>query len=90
VPAARGLAGQPAEFTSTRPTVEGDPIVYVVRVLGPGAFEVVADNTADAFAAARSRAVTSVRCSSLARALDGTNDLAIEVSGCVDGSSTRI
>jgi hypothetical protein len=43
------LAGEPAEFISTQPTTEGDPITTYYRVLGPGAVEVFEDSTQDAW-----------------------------------------
>lgn len=41
------LGGRPAEFISTRPTIEGDPITYVYRVLGTGQVEVFIDSNKD-------------------------------------------
>jgi hypothetical protein len=46
-------AGQPAEFTSTRPSVEGDPVTTIYRVLGPGRVEVFVDATHDRFGSGR-------------------------------------
>ncbi len=43
------LAGRPAEFVSTRPSIEGDPITTIYRVLGPGRIEVWIDATKDRF-----------------------------------------
>ena len=43
--------GQPAEFTSTRLTIEGDPITSIYRVLGPGKVEIFVDTTRDKFGA---------------------------------------
>ncbi len=43
------LAGRPAEFISTRPSVEGDPITTIYRVLAPGHAEVFTDATKDRF-----------------------------------------
>jgi hypothetical protein len=56
------LQGTPAQFTSTRPTVEGDPITTVFRVYGPGNVEVVEDTTRDRFGA---QVVTLYSCSGL-------------------------
>ena len=39
----------PAEFVTTRPSVEGDPVRTVFRVLGPGSAEVFFDSTGDAW-----------------------------------------
>ena len=38
-----------AEFVSTRPTVEGDPITLIFRLLGDGRIEVFEDQTHDRF-----------------------------------------
>jgi hypothetical protein len=43
------LGRRPAEFVSTRPTVEGDPITFIFRVLGDGRVEVFEDQTHDRF-----------------------------------------
>ncbi len=43
------LAGRPAEFVSTRPSVEGDPITKIYRVLSPGHVEIFIDATKDRF-----------------------------------------
>jgi len=43
-------AGQPAQFTTTAITVEGDPITFHVTVLGPGWLTVMV-NSADRFGA---------------------------------------
>jgi hypothetical protein len=45
------VSGNPAEFSSTRPTVEGDPITMIYRVLGTGIVQVFVDSTHDRFAA---------------------------------------
>jgi hypothetical protein len=42
---------RPAEFVTTRPTVEGDPITYIYRVLPDGEVEVFVDSTRDAWSA---------------------------------------
>lgn len=44
-------AAQPAEFASTRLTIEGDPFRMVFRVLAPGRIEVFVDSTQDAWSA---------------------------------------
>ena len=56
-------AGEPAEFTSTMRTVEGDPVTTIYRVLGPGEVEVIEDTTQDEFGA---QAVTRYACTTLA------------------------
>jgi len=43
------LAGRPAEFTSTRPTVEGDPITSIYRILAAGSIEVFVDQRRDRY-----------------------------------------
>lgn len=40
---------QPAEFISTRLTIEGDPITYVYRILADGHLEIFIDSTRDRF-----------------------------------------
>ena len=40
---------RPAEFISTRPTTEGDPITTIYRVLPGGAVEIFIDSTQDKF-----------------------------------------
>jgi len=42
-------ARRPAEFISTRPTIEGDPITSIYRVLPDGSVEVFIDSTQDTF-----------------------------------------
>lgn len=61
-------AAQPAEFVSTRLTIEGDPFRMVFRVLGPGRIEVFIDSTRDAWSA---RTWERYACPSLAVTLDG-------------------
>jgi hypothetical protein len=43
--------GREAELTITAPSVEGDPIVTIYRVLGPDDVELFVDASADTFAA---------------------------------------
>jgi hypothetical protein len=61
-------AGQPAEFASTRLTIEGDPFRMVFRVLGPGRVEVLVDSTQDAWSA---RTWERYACPSLVVTFDG-------------------
>lgn len=75
-------AGGGAVFTTTRPTVEGDPIVWHINLISADVIEVTIDNTADKFAAAEDRKVTTVTCSAMAITDDGQNDFAFEFSGC--------
>lgn len=42
-------AGRPAEFVSTERSVEGDPVTYIYRVLGPGQVVVFVDTTRDRY-----------------------------------------
>ena len=56
-------AGRPAEFATRVLSVEGDPIQFVYRVLGPGSFEVFVDATRDAWGSGRWEAY---RCTHLA------------------------
>jgi hypothetical protein len=46
-------AGRPAEFATRLTTVEGDPIQFVYRVLGPGSLEVFVDATKDSWGSGR-------------------------------------
>jgi hypothetical protein len=43
------LAGRPAELISTRPTVEGDPITSIYRILPAGSIEVFVDQRRDRY-----------------------------------------
>jgi hypothetical protein len=43
------LANRPAEFISTRPTVEGDPITSIYRILAAGSIEVFVDQRQDRY-----------------------------------------
>ena len=43
------VANRPAEFISTRPTVEGDPITSIYRILGPASIEVFVDQRRDRY-----------------------------------------
>lgn len=47
------LTSRPAEFVSTQLSVEGDPITWIYRVLGPGRIEIFIDSSQDRFAADR-------------------------------------
>lgn len=42
---------RPAEFATTRLTIEGDPITWIYRILGPGHAEVFFDQTQDHWSA---------------------------------------
>jgi hypothetical protein len=55
--------GIPAELVTTRPSIEGDPIRTVFRVLGPGRVEIYVDSTQDAWS---NRTWSHSLCSSLA------------------------
>jgi hypothetical protein len=44
-------AGLPAEFVTTRPTLEGDPITTIFRSLGQGRGQLFVDASADRFGA---------------------------------------
>lgn len=41
--------GRPSEFVSTRPTIEGDPITTIYRVVSAGKIEVFMDTTQDRY-----------------------------------------
>ena len=60
--------GQPAEFTSTRLTMEGDPITTIYRVLGDERVELFIDSTQDRYG---SGAWEHAACTSLAAITDG-------------------
>ncbi len=60
--AAAYRSGSPAEFVSTRPTIEGDPFRVVYRVLGPGRVEILVDSTRDAWS---DRSWSRMSCSRL-------------------------
>jgi hypothetical protein len=81
--------GRPATWISRLPTVEGDPIVVRVSVLGPAAIEVRVDNTADRFAAPGDRGVVVHRCTALA--VDPvTQPPTFLLSGCTDRAGGEI
>ena len=67
--------GTQKEVTVTAPSMEGDPIVTIYRVLGPGDLELFVDASADKFADVKTY---HQRCSSVA---EGGNGLA--AGGCV-------
>jgi hypothetical protein len=77
-------AGGGAVFTSTRPTVEGDPIVWHIELVSSDRIEVSIDSSADAFAAPASRRVFRYECKAMALTADARNNLAFEVTGCRD------
>lgn len=75
-------AGGGAVFTTTLTTIEGDPILRHIDLVGSGQIEVTLDNTQDKFAAADDRVVATVTCTGMAITDDGQNDYAFELSGC--------
>ncbi|MGE0228262.1 MAG: hypothetical protein AB7I38_08130 [Dehalococcoidia bacterium] len=77
--------GERVEFTTTRFTIEGQPVYWRVRVLAWGDIEVTIDNRADEFSGPARRRILTHRCTSLARS--STAEHRIEVLGCTDGSS---
>jgi hypothetical protein len=68
-------------FTSTRPTVEGDPIVWHIE-LSSDHIEVSIDNTADKFAAQDARGVVTIMCINMSVTSEGQNDFAFGLTGC--------
>lgn len=58
-------AGVAARWSTTMPTIEGDPIKFVITTSGTGAIEVQVDNTADRFAAPEDRTFKSFTCATL-------------------------
>lgn len=80
--------GQRVEFNITRPTVEGDPVYWRVRVLARGDIEVAIDNRADEFSGPARRRVVVHHCTTLDRVGDG--DPRIDISGCTDGATLRL
>jgi hypothetical protein len=63
-------AHQPAEFVSTLPTIEGDPITTTYRVLPDGKVEIITDSTRDRYAAPGS--LERLVCRTLALVEGGT------------------
>ena len=59
---------RPAEFISSRPTTEGDPITWIYRVLPDGSVEVFIDSTRDTYG---SGVWSHARCRTLARQMGG-------------------
>jgi hypothetical protein len=70
-------AGKPVEFISHRPSIEGNYITTIYRVLGPGEIEVLIDSTRDPFGAGRWE---QSQCAGLSLAADGS--LELELEGC--------
>ncbi|MGE0135767.1 MAG: hypothetical protein AB7L91_08190 [Dehalococcoidia bacterium] len=77
--------GERVEFTTTRFTVEGQPVYWRVRVLAWGDIEVTIDNRADEFSGPARRRILTHRCTSLARS--ATEEHRIDVLGCAGGES---
>jgi hypothetical protein len=55
---------RPAEFQTTRPTIEGDPITWTYRIREGGAVEVIIDSRQDMFS---NRGITFLDCRDLVR-----------------------
>ena len=55
----------PAEFISTRPTTEGDPITTIFRVLPTGSVEIFMDLTQDKFSSPADRIWKRFTCRTL-------------------------
>jgi len=82
---AAAAVGTRVEFTTTRYTVEGQPVYWRIRVLAWGDVEVTVDNRADEFSGAARRRVQVHRCTTLTRS--ATAEHRVEVSGCQDGGA---
>lgn len=83
-------AGRPARFTTTRPTIEGDPITTRVEVLGPADLRVTVDMTRDRFSAPSDRVVRTYRCTTLTRGVATGALRPLIVNGCTDGASFEV
>lgn len=82
-------AGTAATFTSTRPTIEGDPIVTRIDVVGTSDIRVIVDMTKDKFSAPADRVVRTYRCTTLTRTqVNGLRPLS--VTGCTDGAAFEV
>ena len=78
---------RPAEFRTTRPTIEGDPITLTYRIREGGVVEVIIDSRQDTFS---NRGITFLECRELVRLDDlvfpdpidfGPGDGCVERSG---------
>lgn len=83
-------AGRPARFTTTRPTIEGDPITTRVEVLGPADVRVTIDMTKDRFSAPSDRVLRTYRCTTLVGGAASGVLRPLVVSGCTDGASFEV
>ena len=82
--------GTLATFTTSRPTIEGDPIVTRLEVLGRSDVRVTVDNTKDKFSAPANRVVRTYRCTTLAHGTTTGGLRPFVVSGCTDGASFEV
>jgi hypothetical protein len=82
-------AGEPAAFTTTRPTTEGDPITTRIEVVGVAEVRVSVDATRDRFSAPVDRVVKTYVCTMLSSvtSIGGTRQLS--VTGCAGGAAFR-
>lgn len=76
-------AGQPAEFISTQPTVEGDPITQIFRLLPSQGVEVFINSTRDQFS---SREWLRLECSDLIPIPDAPVDPSFVGAGCTEAT----
>lgn len=82
-------AGTAATFTTTRPTIEGDPIVTRVDVVEAGDVRLVVDMTKDKFSAPADRVVRTYRCTMLQRTqVNGLRPLSD--TGCTDRAAFEV
>jgi hypothetical protein len=75
---------RPAEFRTTRPTIEGDPVTWAYRIREDGAVEVMVDSRLDKFS---NRGIEFLECSELVRLDDPVLPDPIEFGpgdGCVE------
>lgn len=78
-------AGRPAEFTKTVYTAEGDPIIYIVKVVAADRITVSRDTTRDEFSAEADRKVTVSTCEQMER-----ESGVLRFSGCKGDANTVI
>lgn len=82
-------SGTPARFVTSRPTSEGDPITWTVRVMAKDRVEVDVDTTKDKFGEQK---VTHYVCTSLANIIppNARHYQLLEVKGCTGGPNAAL
>ena len=79
---------RPAEFRTTRPTIEGDPVTWVYRIREDGVVELIVDSRQDKFS---NRGIAFLECRELVRLDDPVLPDPIEFGpgdGCVERQGT--